>query len=193
MLFRFSVKSEESDEFLREIKIDADATFLDFCQAILKSCGYSDDQVTSFRLTDEEWNTTCEVTREDMGGSPYDVDVYVMEETSLRSLIDDEGQRMKFVFDTFNDREFYIELKEIATGHPAGGKAELTRSIGEAPPQIVVEEKPAKAKKAGAAQRGDDIFSDESFYGSDGFNDDDLSNEGLDVSEGLPGDDAPAF
>ena len=156
MLFRFTIISDEVDEFLREIKIDADSTFLDFCEAILASCNYEDDQVTSFYITNDEWEKQCEITREDMGFTPYDEDVYTMDKTSLRSLLDDVPMRLKFIFDTFNNRAFYIELKEMIPGKNLK-KAQITRSIGDA---------------------------DESFYGSEGFNDDDFSNEGLDISDG---------
>ena len=46
MLFRIKFISDEVDGFLREIKIDSDATFLDLNKAILESCGYTDDQMT---------------------------------------------------------------------------------------------------------------------------------------------------
>ena len=45
-----------------------------------------------------------------------------------------------------------------------------------------MEEKPAK--KGAKPQQTDENFADESFYGSEGFNDDDFSNEGLDISDG---------
>ena len=181
MLFRFTIISDEVDEFLREIKIDADSTFLDFCEAILASCNYEDDQVTSFYITNDEWEKQCEITREDMGFTPYDEDVYTMDKTSLRSLLDDVPMRLKFIFDTFNNRAFYIELKEMIPGKNLK-KAQITRSIGDAPAEILVEEKPAK--KGAKPQQTDENFSDESFYGSEGFNDDDFSNEGLDISDG---------
>ncbi len=180
MIFRFTIISDEVDDFFREIRIDADATFLDFCEAILASCNYSDDQITSFYITNDDWEKQCEVTREDMGFSPYDEDVYTMDQTSLRSLLDDVPMHLKFIFDTFNNRAFYIELKEMVPGMNLK-KAQVSRSIGDAPEQIVVEEKPAK--KGGKAQQADENFTDESFYGSEGFNDDDLSNEGLDISD----------
>ena len=143
MLFRFTIISDEVDEFLREIKIDADSTFLDFCEAILASCNYEDDQVTSFYITNDEWEKQCEITREDMGFTPYDEDVYTMDKTSPRSLLDDVPMRLKFIFDTFNNRAFYIELKEMIPGKNLK-KAQITRSIGDAPAEILVEEKPAQ-------------------------------------------------
>ena len=48
MLYRIKFICEEVDGFLREIKIDSEATFLDLNKAILDSCGYPDDQMTSF-------------------------------------------------------------------------------------------------------------------------------------------------
>lgn len=184
MLFRFTIVSDEAEEFFREIKIDADATFLDFCQAILASCGYADNQVTSFYITDDDWEKKCEITREDMGATSYEEDIYTMGDTSLRSLIDDVPTRLMFLFDTFNNRALYIELKEIIPGKHLK-KAEVTRSIGQAPPEILIEEKPAKKKGKGAAA-ADENFTDEDFYGSEGFNDDDIEGEGLDISDGLP-------
>lgn len=181
MLFRFTIISDEVDEFLREIKIDADSTFLDFCEAILASCNYEDDQVTSFYITNDEWEKQCEITREDMGFTPYDEDVYTMDKTSLRSLLDDVPMRLKFIFDTFNNRAFYIELKEMIPGKNLK-KAQITRSIGDAPAEILVEEKPAKKGGKAAADRRK--LCRRNFYGSEGFNDDDFSNEGLDISDG---------
>lgn len=180
MIFRFTIVSDEVDEFFREIRIDADATFLDFCQAILATCKYSDDQMTSFYITDDEWEKVCEITREDMGFSSYDEDVYTMEKTSLRSLLDDVPMRLKFIFDTFNNRAFYIELKEMIPGKSLDA-AEITRSIGDAPQEIIIEEPaPKKGKKA---QAGDEGFMGEEFYGSEGFDDEELGNEGLDISD----------
>ena len=55
MLYRIKFISDEVDGFLREIKIDSDANFLDLCKAVLQSCGYPDDQMTEFYVCDEEW------------------------------------------------------------------------------------------------------------------------------------------
>lgn len=55
MLFRIKLISDEVENFLREYLIEDDATFLDLNRVILTSCGYPDDQITSFYLCDEEW------------------------------------------------------------------------------------------------------------------------------------------
>ena len=48
MIYRFTIISDEVDDFIREIKIDSEATFHDFHEAILKAAGYKNDQLTSF-------------------------------------------------------------------------------------------------------------------------------------------------
>ena len=37
MIYRFTIISDEVDDFVREIQIDPEATFYDFHEAILKS------------------------------------------------------------------------------------------------------------------------------------------------------------
>ena len=53
MIYRFTLISDEVDDFIREIKIDSEATFFDLHEAILKAAGYKDDQMTlsSFVMT----------------------------------------------------------------------------------------------------------------------------------------------
>mgnify|MGYP003404515278 CR=1 FL=1 len=53
MVYRFTIISDEVDNCRREIQIDSDATFLDLHNAILKSVGYPNDQMTSFFVCEE--------------------------------------------------------------------------------------------------------------------------------------------
>ena len=43
MIYRFTIISDEVDDFVREIQIDPEATFYDFHEAILKSVGYTNN------------------------------------------------------------------------------------------------------------------------------------------------------
>ena len=67
MVYRFTIISDEVDNFRREIQIDSEATFLDLHNAILKSAGYPNDQMTSFFICDDNWEKETEITLEDMG------------------------------------------------------------------------------------------------------------------------------
>ena len=55
MVYRFTIISNEVEDFIREIKIDAEATFYDLHQAILSSCHYADNVPTSFFICNQEW------------------------------------------------------------------------------------------------------------------------------------------
>ena len=55
MVYKFRIISDEVDDFLREIKIDSEASFYDLHEAILKCTGYKDDQMTSLFICDDDW------------------------------------------------------------------------------------------------------------------------------------------
>lgn len=135
MVLKFVMYSEEVEDFVREIHIDSDATFLDFHDAILESVGYGNDQLTSFYLCDDDWERGAEIAQIMMDTSS-DEDCYVMENTRLEEFIDDEGQKLMFVYDIMNERSFFIELKEIKTGCSLG-KPLCKTSKGKAPNQLV--------------------------------------------------------
>lgn len=192
MLFRIKFISDEVDGFVRELKIDSDATFLDLNQAILESCGYPDNQMTSFYLCDEEWERGLQITREDMGVGSADEDIYVMEETKLSELIEDEEQHLEFVFDPFEERSFFIDVKEIIPGETLKHYA-IIRAKGEAPQQIKdmdmdldLSESATKSKKRKAAPAEEEDFENEALYEGAAFNDDEIDLEGFEISEGQP-------
>ncbi len=190
MIYRIKYICEEVDGFVRELKIDSEATFLDLNNAVLASCGYADDQMTSFFLCDEEWERKEQITREDMGTSGYDdEDIYVMADTRLSELIEEEEQHLEYVFDPFNDRSFYLDVKEIIPGQHLE-EAEVVRSKGDAPVQIEgIEDEPVAPLKGGkkkVAASYDDYSDDSLFAGAGCFNDDELDLEGFEISEGNP-------
>lgn len=179
MIFNFRIVSDEVDNFKREIKIDADATFLDFKNAICDSVGYDKNEMCSFFLCDSHWEREKEITLEDMG-SDSDQEVYLMDEAILSDYIDDEGQRLQFVFDYMTDRGFFIEMKEMITGKTLKDPV-CTLSLGKAPEQnIDLEEFEARNEAKTAARSGDMDDIDEDFYGSTEFNEDEFDAAGFD-------------
>jgi hypothetical protein len=70
MVYKFRILSDEVDDFVREIAIDADATFLDLNNAILESTGYSASEMTSFFLCNDDWEKETEITLIEMDNSP---------------------------------------------------------------------------------------------------------------------------
>ncbi len=176
MVYRFKIVSDEVDNFCREIEIDADANFLTLRNAILDSVGYTKDEMNSFFLCDDGWQRCEEITLEDMG-SASDEDIWIMEDTHINELVEEEGQRLVFVFDYLTERSFFMELKNIITGKTLMDPL-CIRKEGKAPSQHVdLDEFDAKIDRRAAAAAEEDLDID--FYGDSEFNEDELA-EGFD-------------
>lgn len=132
MVYKFNIVCDDVEDFKRVIEIDSDATFHTLCDAILDSVGFQKGDPVSFFLTEHNWEKYQEITLFDMG---MDGDVMLMDETEI-NYIDEEGQRLIFVFDYMTERCFYMELREIKFGESMDG-AVCTKKRGEAPEQYV--------------------------------------------------------
>ena len=177
MIYRFTIISDEVDDFVREIQIDPEATFFDLHEAILKAANYTNDQMTSFFICDDDWEKEKEITLEEMDNNP-EMDSWIMKETRLNELIEDEKQKLLYVFDYMTERCFFIELSEIITGKEIKG-AKCTKKSGEAPKQTVDFEEMAAG--------GGSLDLDENFYGDQDFDIEDFDAEGFDVNDGAAG------
>ena len=177
MIYRFTIISDEVDDFVREIQIDPEATFFDLHEAILKAANYTNDQMTSFFICDDDWEKEKEITLEEMDNNP-EMDSWIMKETRLNELIEDEKQKLLYVFDYMTERCFFIELSEIITGKEIKG-AKCTKKSGEAPKQTVDFEEMAAG--------GGSLDLDENFYGVQDFDMEDFDAEGFDVNDGAAG------
>ena len=173
MVYKFLILSDEVDHFAREIEIDSEATFLELNDAILDSVGFTKDQMTSFFICDDDWEKKTEITLVDMG-KDSDEDTWIMSSTRLSELIEDEGQRLVFVFDYMTDRMFFMELKEIETGKDLDAPI-CTRKEGNPPQQVMDFD---ELEKKNAANTVSDF--DENFYGDETYDPSELDIEGFD-------------
>ena len=174
MVYKFRLLSDEVENFRRDIEIDSDASFLDLHKAILESVNYPDDQMTSFFICNDNWIKEVEITLEDMGGLSEE-ESYTMSDTIIGDLVEEEKQHLMYVFDPLADRVFFMELSKIEFGKDLD-KAVCVKSTGEAPVQTLnFDELMSKSNTAAIASDDEDY----DFYGSDGYNDEDL--DGLDL------------
>ncbi len=195
MIFKFLLLSDEVENYKREIQIDGDDTFHDLHKVIMECSGYGETEMTSFFMCNEWWKRKQEITLIEMD-TDSDVDSYVMEEETLSDWLDEEKQRLIFIFDYFGDRGFYMELSEMILGKNLS-KAICSKKSGDAPVQFLKEEEvePIKPRLITNAipsldDEDDDILDDEddeTFYGDDDFNPDELDMDGF---EGVDGADA---
>lgn len=175
MIFRFILLSDEVEDFKREIQIDSEATFFDLHQAIVESVGYKQGEMSSFFICSDSWEKEKEITLVEMDTSS-DEDAYIMSDSVLNDFLEDEKQKLMYIFDYMTERAFFMELREIITGKDLD-KAVCTKSIGDAPSQFV--DFDISDTATGAFETG------ENFYGDEGYDLDELDAEGF---EGLDND-----
>ena len=183
MVYRFTIISDEVDNFLREIQIDPDATFLDFHKAIIKAVNFKEGELASFFVCDDEWNKDIEVTLEEMD-TDADTDSYIMSNTRIGKLVDEDTyQKLIYVFDYMTDRCFFIKLMEVITGKELNEPI-CTKSRGEAPAQAMDFNEMEKKLTSGSDDLGED------FYGDQGYNSDEIDAEGYEGLDGIIGGDS---
>lgn len=176
MIFNFRLVSDEVDNFKREIEIDADDTFLDLRNAICDAVQYNRSEMCSFFLCDDSWEKEKEITLEDMG-TDSDEDTYLMDECILSDYLDDEGQKLMFVFDYMTDRAFFLQLKKIITGKSLKDPV-CTLSMGKAPDQhIDMKRFEAEIDAKAAKQASLEDFGED--FDEDGYNEDEFDPEGF--------------
>lgn len=174
MIYKIIFSCDDVDDFRRVFEADSDATFLELHQAILKSVGYPDDQMTSFYMCNDHWEKEQEVTLVEMG-SNFEYDNMIMESTRLSDLMEDRGQRLIYVFDPMYERYFIGRLADILPGY--AGDIACIESRGIAPKQLQTEDvaEAARAKDAKDWGMDEDMFSDSQFdindLDADGFQD----------------------
>lgn len=179
MKLRITIASSEVEDFAMEVLIDADSTFEDLHNIIQKGCKYMDFGVHRFYVCDEDWHPDYRVVQTDRGMSS-DEDVYLMENTPLGDLLEDEGQRIAYRFDPESKRVLLMEVTETSFG----GKIDepvIKRMFGKAPLQMLMDEEIAVPQPTTPSTNEDDEEDEDSFYGDDEYEEDELDVEGFDV------------
>src|SRR5665647_1036227 len=168
MVYKFTLLSDEVDDFVRVITIDSEAKFIDLHNAILDSVNYERNQMTTFFLCSDNWEKGQEVTLVEMESSS-EYDNLVMDSTTLEELLVDENQKLLYVFDMMSERVFFMELTEII---PLKNQktAKCITSNGETPVQIIADDGIIVAPKTAL---------DENFYGDEEFDLEELDEEGF--------------
>ena len=176
MIITFRIVSDEVDNFCREIKIDSTSTFTDLMNAICDSVGFQKNRLSSFYLCDSNWEREKEISYEDMGSDP-DQDIWLMDESDIGDFIEDKGQKILYVFDYLTERAFYMEVCDVEMGKNLHDPL-CSLSMGHAPAEHVdLDEFDAKIDAKHSALEAD---LDESFYGDEGYNDDEFDAEAFD-------------
>lgn len=169
--------SAEDDNFIREVKIDGEATFLDLHHFIQQLLDFDPSQMASFFMTDEDWQKNEEITLIDMIMDEGNNSL-IMSEIPLNQFISNVKQRMIYTFDLFNDRNLFIEVHGIENSSCA--TPQCIRENGPAPEQLDMSMLLESAMGEPSTDKKYD-FDDEDY----GFDDDDFDDPMITYTDDL--------
>lgn len=114
MIYHLRAISNECEDFVLDIAIDSQFTFLELHDFIQEKLDYDPSHMASFFTTDEDWQKEHEVTLIDMDEEAENTSS--MEKTHLEDLLTRVKQRLLYAFDLFSERVLFMELSQIDEG-----------------------------------------------------------------------------
>jgi hypothetical protein len=150
-VYKFRLLSDVNDDFVRDIEIQANQTFLDFHNAINQCVKLKGQELASFHICDQKWNKFQEITLIDMIGleEPEEEkkvveETYIMKDAVIRDFINEPHQRLLYEYDFLNLSTFFIELLSVHKQKDESSYPRCTLSKGDmeqlAVPQPIMEE-----------------------------------------------------
>ena len=119
-IYKFRMISDENDNFLRDIEIQANQTFEDFHNIIAESVKLNGNELASFHICDQKWNKLQEITliemldgTEEEDNTKHIEETHVMSSSVVRDFINEPSQRLLYEYDFLNLKTFYIELLSV--------------------------------------------------------------------------------
>jgi hypothetical protein len=127
---KFRVIMDTEQDVFRDLEIAADQNFMQLHKAILSAFQFTEGEMASFYLSDENWEKGMEIPLMDMGEGQV-----AMENTVLSEMVVAAGDKLLYVYDFMRMWIFYVEVLELKQGLLSAGNHQVTLSFGEAPRQ----------------------------------------------------------
>lgn len=142
MIIKFRLISPENDNFVRDIEIYDDNSFLDLHEAIQASCDYDPSIMTAFYVSNDHWDKNEEIVLQIMDEEEQKNSL-LMEDTPISRFFDAKRQKLVYIYDFFSVRLFLIEVVNVR--EPGDKDNDLSFPIctlmqGIAPQQIKVDD-----------------------------------------------------
>ncbi len=120
-IYKFRLLSDINDEFVRDIELQANQSFLDFHNAITECVSLNGKELASFHVCDQKWNKMKEITLIDMLEGEEEKEeetkpieeTYIMKDSLIKSFIEEPHQRLLYEYDFLNMNTFFIELLSV--------------------------------------------------------------------------------
>jgi hypothetical protein len=173
-IIKYRIVSTYDDNFVRDIEIEEDKTFMDLHLAIQSACNYDPSLLTTFFLSNKNWDKLQEISAECIDPEAQK-EVMLMDSTKLSKFNPVVGQRYIYIFDFFSVRAFFIEIVNIREKSESDEKLEFpicTLSHGNPPEQVFVDDiTEDDIEGEGFYDIDDDLYDDFNEYGYDNLDD----------------------
>tara|TARA_R110001583_G_scaffold43936_3_gene139558 strand:+ start:523 stop:1098 length:576 start_codon:yes stop_codon:yes gene_type:complete len=138
-IFKLKITSPEKDDFLMEVEMDSEGTYLELHNTIQQALAYDNTQMASFFQIDTLGERGKEIALFEMSSEDDDnVNIVAMDVSMMREFINKEQAQLIYVFDFFSDRYFNIELTAVERRRVAVKAPNVCAFVGETPEQIVM-------------------------------------------------------
>lgn len=138
-IYKLKISSPEKEDFLMEIEMDNEGTYLELHNTIQQALAYDNTQMASFFQISNMGERGKEIALFEMSSDEDDnVNIVAMDVAMIREFLSKEKPHMIYVFDFFSDRYFDIELLTVERRRIAVDAPKICLYKGETPEQIVM-------------------------------------------------------
>lgn len=158
MIYRFRaiLDHDQKEDIFRDIEIRKTDTFEDLHNVLTQSFGFDGSEMASFYISNDQWEQGQEIALFDMG---QNANVKMMNETIVEELINEDNNKLIYIYDFLNMWTFLIELGEIVEEAQGTDYPNLMFVCGQVPSEAP--EKQFEAEDPNSIQDGvDDLFDD---------------------------------
>ena len=139
-IFKLKITSPEKKDFLMEVEMDNEGTYLELHNTIQLALAYDSTQMASFFQISDMGERGKEIALFEMSSDDDDnINIVAMDVAMMREFINKETPQLIYVFDFFSDRYFNIELLGVERRRVAVDAPKITLFKGETPEQIVMD------------------------------------------------------
>ena len=160
MIYRFRVilDNDTEDDIFRDIEIYKTNSLEEFHETIINSFGFINNEMASFYISDNEWNQGEEISLFNFGDESKETKL--MSSVAINQVINNENNKLIYIYDFLNMWVFLIELIEVAEEIKGVNYPNIIFSKGELPEKAP--EKKFESKKDGIVDDGD--YEDDNYY-----------------------------
>jgi hypothetical protein len=125
--YTYRVVVDTKEDSFRDIEIASNATFESLHNAIIEAYEFRGDQMTSFFMSDDDWEKGEEISLMDMGFGKS------MSDTKLDEMMEADGQKILYVYDFLKLWVFYVELVKTNAVATRSDLPAIILKIGKSP------------------------------------------------------------